>query len=283
MNLPVNIWYNIGLLNSGKHLPLIHCSSTQNNYMLRQPKEERSLKQNILLASSTAFVAGVTNVISIIAFFAFTANVTGHVANLAKEIMEQDYSSIEVFVLWLLLFFIGALIASFAIKSFEGKSNYRANAIPIVIEIIVLLFVAIYGNNFYSGTENEREIITGCILFAMGLQNGMVSTASGGLIKSTHLTGLFTDLGTELADYYHPKTPQPVELRNKLIIRVTVLGFYIVGGVIGAYFYNKYHFVVFYFLPVILLTVLTYDLIPVIMHRITRIFSTNTKTNKATS
>ncbi|MFD0792564.1 hypothetical protein ACFQZX_02985 [Mucilaginibacter litoreus] len=52
--------------------------------MLRQPKDKRTLKRNWMLASSTAFVAGVTDVCGLLALLAFTSNITWHVANLAK-------------------------------------------------------------------------------------------------------------------------------------------------------------------------------------------------------
>lgn len=243
--------------------------------MLRNTKSDRTLKENLMLASSTAFVAGVVNVAGVIAFFAFTSNITGHVANLAQNVVEKDFKDIYVFLAWLILFFSGAFISSFAINSFKHKSNYQAHAIPIVIEIAVLMFVAIYGNNFYKETDTEREIVIGCILFSMGVQNGMVSVISGGLIKSTHLTGLITDLGAEVAEWIHPKTDKTVDIKHKIYVRSTILSFYIIGGLFAGYFFNLYELRIFYVIPLILLTVLFYDLLPVILHRIVRVFTFN--------
>ena len=73
--------------------------------MLKAVKEQRTLKENLMLASSTAFVAGVTNVAGMLAFLAFTSNITGHVANLAKHIIEQNYRQMIIFLVWLLMFF----------------------------------------------------------------------------------------------------------------------------------------------------------------------------------
>ena len=78
--------------------------------MLKAIKEQRTLKQNLMLASSTAFVAGVTNVAGMLAFLAFTSNITGHVANLAKHIVEQNYHQMIIFLVWLMMFFAGAFI-----------------------------------------------------------------------------------------------------------------------------------------------------------------------------
>jgi uncharacterized membrane protein YoaK (UPF0700 family) len=118
----------------------------------------------------------------------------------------------------------------------------------------------------------EREAIIGAILFAMGLQNALVSAISGGLIKTSHLTGLFTDLGSDLADWLHPKTKATDAIKNKIIIRLTILSFYFMGGVAGGYFFDLYDFRIFYFIPVILLTILYYDLSPLALHRFMRMF-----------
>ncbi|MBD1364115.1 DUF1275 domain-containing protein [Mucilaginibacter sp. ZT4R22] len=240
--------------------------------MLRQPQKKRSLKQNLMLASSTAFVAGIIDVVGLLAFLAFTSNVTGHVANLAKNILQQDIRDILIFGFWLLMFMLGSFVSSFVVRSLKHISTYRAHSVPIIIEIIVLLFVALYGNNFYNETQNERRIVIAALLFAMGLQNGLVSNISGGLIKSTHLTGLFTDLGGELADWIHPRTEDTQIVKNKIYVRVTILTFFIFGGLVGGYFFNLYEFKVLYFVPVILLTILYYDMLPVLYHKIYQLF-----------
>src|SRR5207248_1430855 len=154
------------------------------------------------------------------------------------------------------------------IRSLSHRSNYYAHAVPIVMEIVVLLFVAIYGHNFYRETKTEREIVIGAMLFSMGLQNSMVSTLSGGLIKTSHLTGLFTDLGGDIAEWLHPQSKETVATKHRIYIRLTILGFYFLGGLAGGYFFNKYDFVVFYFIPAILLTILYYDLSPVALHKV---------------
>jgi uncharacterized membrane protein YoaK (UPF0700 family) len=236
--------------------------------MLRQSKEKRTLKHNLMLASSSAFVAGIIDVVGLIAFLAFTSNVTGHVATLAKHILQKNYSDIILFAAWLFMFMAGAFVSNFIVQSLKRKSVYKAHSAPIVLEIIVLLLVAIYGHNFYQETQQEREIVIGALLFAMGLQNGLVSNISGGLIKSTHLTGLFTDLGVELADWLHPNTHKSNEVKNKIYVRVTILAFFIFGGIVGGYLFNRYEFKVLYFVPVILLSILYYDLLPVFFHKI---------------
>jgi uncharacterized membrane protein YoaK (UPF0700 family) len=245
--------------------------------MLRRSKDKRTLKENLMLASSTAFVAGSTNVAGVIAFLAFTTNITGHVANLARHVAENNWHEMTLFFVWLLLFFLGAFISNFLIRSASNKSYYWAHSRPIIIEIIVLLFVAVYGDKFYAESQTEREIIICAIIFSMGLQNSMVSTVSGGLIKSSHLTGLFTDLGGDVSEWFHTIAKKREVVKNRIYVRLTILAFYFLGGLAGGYFFNAYGFVIFYFIPVILLTILYYDLSSVALHRLMRLFSSPEK------
>jgi uncharacterized membrane protein YoaK (UPF0700 family) len=241
--------------------------------MLRESKEDRTLKENLMLASSTALSSGITNVAGMIAFMSFTTNITGHVANLAKHIVDQNVGEIIVFLIWLLCFFAGAFIASFIVRSYKHTSYYKAHALPVILEMIVLLFVAIYGHNFYEETTFEREVVIGAIIFSMGLQNSLVSTVSGGLIKSSHLTGLFTDLGGDIAEWIHPRAEKSTAVKNKIYIRLTILGFYLIGAVLGGFLFNIFDFAIFYLVPVILTTILYYDISPLALHKLTRLFS----------
>lgn len=236
--------------------------------MLRKTQNSRTLKDNLMLASSTAFVAGAVNVTGLIAFFAFSSNVTGHVASLANNIALVDTEDVISFSLWLASFFLGAYVSSYIIKSYDNFSNYKAYSIPLIIEIIILTMIAVYCDFFYEKKHIEGEVIVGFMLFSMGLQNGMASIISGGLIKSTHLTGLITDLGAEIADYFHPKSDRPTLLKNKLFIRITILSFYIMGGVIFGYCFYLFRFEILYVIPVILMTILYYDVSSVYLNKL---------------
>jgi uncharacterized membrane protein YoaK (UPF0700 family) len=246
--------------------------------MLIQGKDQRTLKANLMLASSTALVAGIVNVAGVIAFLAFTTNITGHVALLARKVSAQDVGEIITVAIWLFMFFIGAFVSHFLVRSFDRENTYKAHALPILTEMVILLLVAIYGNHFFDGNDLEREIIIGAILFSMGLQNSLVSTISGGLIKSSHLTGLFTDVGADVAEWVHPHTPKTELVRNRLYVRFTVLGFYFIGALAGGYFFELYNFKVFYFIPVILLTILYYDLRGIAFNKLRRKFTADTDT-----
>ena len=64
----------------------------------------------------------------------------------------------------------------------------------------------------------------------MGLQNGMVSAYSGAVIRTTHVTGIFTDLGIYLG---HLLRGLPVD-RLRLRVCVLVATGFMLGSVVGA-------------------------------------------------
>lgn len=217
-----------------------------------------------MLAATTASASGITNVASVIAFFAFTSNVTGHVAIFAEELVKGHLHQVYIVMVWLILFLFGAFLANYLISSIVKKGRYLSHTAPILIEIMVLFVIAIYGHYYYEETLLETEYLVGGLLFCMGLQNGMVSTISGGIVKTTHVTGLFTDLGAEISQWVHPITPRSKVLKDRLTLRLTILGFYLAGGLVGGWFFLKYDFLAFFLVILILIFVAYYDMTRVI-------------------
>ncbi|BEU02444.1 membrane protein [Agarivorans sp. OAG1] len=65
---------------------------------------------------------------------------------------------------------------------------------------------------------------------ACGLQNALATTYSGAVVRTTHVTGIFTDLGIMLGAVLRG---DPFDKRRALLFSLIVLGF-ILGGTLGA-------------------------------------------------
>lgn len=227
--------------------------------MLAQATNNRTLKSNLLLASSTASTAGMTNVAGVLGCYAFTSNVTGHTAAFAEQLLLQNWEEMWVVLGWVLLFLFGAFLSHFLIRSFERKSVYFAHALPLAIVAVILAFVGWSGLTSTNESEAQTIFLASALVLAMGMQNSAVSVISGGGIKVTHLTGLFTDLGGELSEWIHPNTQKTAVLKQKLTLRFTILTFYLLGGILGGWFYLKLNFVAFFVISGVLLTIVFYD------------------------
>ena len=228
--------------------------------MLSQSAEERTFKSNLVLSSFTAFTAGMTNVAGIMACYTVTANVTGHTAAFAKHMLERNWFEMFIVLMWIFMFMLGAFIAHFFIRSFAYKGSYVAHALPIIFEALILLSVSVYGMLLFDETETETILITAMLLLSMGVQNSAVSVISGSGIKTSHLTGLLTDLGSDVSEWLHPKTPRPGSLKRKLQLRFTILFCYIIGALIGGILFLKISFITFSIITAVLLLIVLYDL-----------------------
>lgn len=227
--------------------------------MLRRFSNSRTLKDNIKLGALTAFSAGMVNIASLLIFFAFSSNVTGHYAILASEIVFGNYYQIAVVFGWIFLFFFGGFISNMIVINFNTKSKYLAHATPIVMEIICLLSVGFYGQYFYQETLTETEILMALMIFAMGLQNGLTASISNSAVKTTHLTGTTTDLGVLFAMFTKPKYRNNRQLRGKASLLSTIASAYVIGAVSAGFIYLHIGFKLFYVVSIFLVIVIFYD------------------------
>jgi uncharacterized membrane protein YoaK (UPF0700 family) len=84
----------------------------------------------------------------------------------------------------------------------------------------------------------------------MGLQNATITKVSQAEIRTTHMTGIVTDLGLELGRLlYWNRSPEADARhvvradRDKLAIHATILGLFFVGGVAGAWAFKHLGYV----------------------------------------
>ena len=227
--------------------------------MLRKYSNSRSLKDNLRLGVLTAFSAGMVNVASVIIFFAFASNVTGHYAILAQEISRGQWYQVAVVMGWILLFFLGSFASNFIVINLSRKNTYLAHASPLMLEIACLLGVGVYGQYAYQGTLVETEIMVAFMLFSMGLQNGLTASISNFSVKTTHLTGLTTDLGILVSMFTRKEYREDRVLVGKAKLLAAIASSYLTGGVLAGILYESLQFRVFYVVSVVIVFVILYD------------------------
>lgn len=228
--------------------------------MLRKYSNSRSLSDNIKLGTLSAFAAGMVNIGSLLLFFAFSSNITGHYAILASEIVKGNIYQVAVVFSWIALFFFGSFISNLFVIHINQKNSYLAHAIPLVLEIICLVSVGIYGEFFYKETLAETEILLALMLFAMGLQNGLTASISNFSVKTTHLTGTTTDLGILFSMFTKKefRTNEALIGRAKLLLYITAS--YLIGAITAGFTYVYLNFKMFYLASLVLVVIIIYDL-----------------------
>ena len=227
--------------------------------MLRHLGTKRTYAHNVKLASLLGITAGFVNAAGFLGFAVLTTNVTGHAALFAERIAFQDWAAARIVALWMSLFLSGAFISSFIVSGI-GRNQQYSYVIPILIEIVILLIVGLLGRQ-YNGDLIAKEFFAGSLLFAMGMQNSLVSMVSGSVVRTTHLTGTFTDLGIELGQLLRKKNEDRVQLNSRIKLRIAIILFFMSGALAGAYLFRLVNFYAFLVPVAILLSALFYDML----------------------
>ncbi|GGC32692.1 DUF1275 family protein [Parapedobacter defluvii] len=227
--------------------------------MLRHKGKGRTYSHNLKLASLLSGVAGMVNICGVLALGTLTTNVTGHFAYFAETLFLQDFSTALVFMIYILFFLLGAFVSGLLTESVTDRFH-TAYLMPLAVEIVILCAVTAFGEIYY-GTDRSPVVALACaLLFAMGLQNALVTRVSQSVVRTTHLTGLFTDLGIELAQrLIYRGTAERTRLRKSIFLKLMIIMGFFLGGIAGGYLYQYFQLRAL-LLPVgVLLFTLGYD------------------------
>lgn len=227
--------------------------------MFRHQGKTRTLSHNKKIASLLSFVAGIVNVAGFLSVQRLTTNVTGHFAFFIDEVFKRHFTESLIYFLYILFFFLGSFVSSLFIEIISKKNDRYIYVIPTLIESGILFAVAILGQH---NIATHYNFIAFTLLFAMGLQNSLVTRISGAIVRTTHLTGLFTDLGIELSQLFFYKTKEQNEkLTSTIRLRLRIILFFFIGGVLGGIFYTYWSLYVLLIPATVLLFGLYYDTI----------------------
>lgn len=204
--------------------------------MFRHHGKARNLKHNKKIATLLSFVAGMVNVAGYLSVQRLTTNVTGHFAFFIDEVFKLQFSKSAIYFLFFLFFLLGSFVSSFLIEISQRKKQNNVFFIPILIEVIILASIGLAGDFLIL---NNPNLIAVTLLFAMGLQNALVTRISGALVRTTHLTGLFTDLGIELSQLlFYTEIKQQEKLRSTIRLRFRIVIYFFLGGVLAGILYQ---------------------------------------------
>jgi uncharacterized membrane protein YoaK (UPF0700 family) len=225
--------------------------------MFRHKGKTRTLKHNLRIASLLSFVAGIVNVAGFIAVQRLTTNVTGHFAFFVDEIFKLNFWQGFIYFLYIFFFFLGSFASNLLVEIISKTSDKLIYIIPTIIESIILFLLAVFGQFLI---EKNPDLLACSLLFAMGLQNSLVTTISNATVRTTHLTGLFTDLGIELSQlFFYKQKDQKVKLYSSIKLRLTIITFFFLGGLLGGILYSTLKLHVLAIAAIVLIIGIIYD------------------------
>jgi uncharacterized membrane protein YoaK (UPF0700 family) len=197
-----------------------------------------------------AFVGGFVNSSGFVLIGTFTSHVTGNVGRLANDAAGGNYPAAAAALTMVLAFFAGAFGVSMIVESnlFGRPALSYALALATEAALLVVFTSLSYVTVAAHPRVNDAEALLLCA--AMGTQNALVTRLSGAVVRTTHLTGVVTDLGIESARWFRywrrslsQVTHVPLLLgkstaerpaTQKVLLLSTIASTFLIGAVLGA-------------------------------------------------
>ena len=195
---------------------------------------------DLLLAMILAFVAGAINAGGFLAIGQYTSHMTGIVSAIADHLVLGSFAIVGAGLAALLSFTAGAACSAVLINWGRRNARSKQYAYPLILEAALLLAFGILGSASHEA-PGFLVLAAPLLCFIMGLHHSTITKVSGARMRTTHLTGMVTDIGIELGKmaYWNRDTSRSDALKvradpQKLGILLKVLGMFFLGAVAGA-------------------------------------------------
>jgi uncharacterized membrane protein YoaK (UPF0700 family) len=201
---------------------------------------DRTKHLNRQLAWSLAFVAGAVNAGGYLAVELYTSHVTGAVAKISDQLVLGN-SALALEGVGIVCFFGTGAFFSTLLISYGRRHRFKSHyALSLMIEALLLVVFGLIGARL---SEIHGIFVPATVMllsFMMGMHNSMVTTISNAEVRTSHMTGIVTDLGIELGRLFYfnrsrdTRVPPIRANRDKLKLHSLILGSFFAGGLFGA-------------------------------------------------
>lgn len=202
--------------------------------------QHRTASTNRLLGALLAFNAGAINAGGFLVVGMYTSHMTGF-ASMISDMLVLGSFTVAIGATGALLAFVAGAACTAVLVNWARQNHLRSEyALPLLLEAGLLLVFGLLGATLNRQTPFAVPLTVLVLAFTMGLQNALVSKISASQIRTTHMTGVITDMGIELGKlFYWNQGARPPELqvranRIKLRLYAMLLGAFMAGGVVGA-------------------------------------------------
>jgi len=206
------------------------------------------------LVISLAWVAGFVNVVALFTCGQVVSHMTGNATSLGSSIAQSQWSVAALVTALLSAFFAGAFASGFAIELGRQRNWASIYVLPAALEIALLaLFAVGVQQHDIASPEHGARLwwMTVVATLSMGVQNATITRISSGVVRTTHLTGIVTDLGHESAQLAIVRwmfgrgvsAPAP-DLHGptfqRLFLLASILASFVFGSACGALMFLEY-------------------------------------------
>jgi len=208
---------------------------------------DRTVAANRQVGWLLAFVAGAINAGGFLAVRQYTSHVTGLVSSVADHLVLGEAQLVAAALAAVLAFLLGAMCCAVMVNFARRRALASEYALPLLLEALLILCFGLMGAWLarFEGLLIPATVALLC--FIMGLQNAVVTKLSNAVIRTTHMTGVVTDLGIELGKLLYWNrvkdiTPFVRADRERMRVLGGLLAAFVGGGVVGAYGFKRLGF-----------------------------------------
>jgi uncharacterized membrane protein YoaK (UPF0700 family) len=199
---------------------------------------QRTPETNRRLGAVLAFVAGAANAGGFLAVGQYTSHMTGVVSSVADHLVLGEWTLAAAALAALAAFIAGATFTAVLVNWGKRRALHSCYSLPLFIEAAFLLQFGLMGASLGTHTALLLPATVLLLCFIMGLQNAVITKISQAEIRTTHVTGLVTDLGIELGKALYPNfsADHPAVRANADRMRThgLLIGMFLFGGLMGA-------------------------------------------------
>ena len=199
---------------------------------------QRTAQNNMRLGVTLCFVAGATNAGGFLAVGQYTSHMSGIVSSVADNLVLGQVSLALAGLAAVLAFISGAMTTAWMVNWGLRRNLQSAYGRPLLLEALLLLVFGLFGAgiNVWAGFFAPLTVLLLC--FIMGLQNAVITKISHAEIRTTHMTGLITDMGIELGKLFYinrlTRENKVMANRQRLAIHFKLVGSFFIGALTGA-------------------------------------------------
>lgn len=219
------------------------------NFVARLTHPERTRTTNRQLGGVLAFVAGAVNAGGFLAVGQYTSHMTGAISSIADELVIGQLAVVGAACGVIVSFILGAMTTAIMINWGRRRKLHSQYALPLLAEAAFLLLFGVMGASIQLAHGFFVPATVLLLSFVMGLQNAIITKASQAEVRTTHMTGIVTDIGIELGRLlYRNRAEGQLDIdmpeidRDKLLIHTAILGLFLIGGICGAFAFRRFGF-----------------------------------------
>lgn len=181
-------------------------------------------------AFTLALLAGCINVVGLLGFqHQAVSHLSGTTTLVGTELFAFSKDSLHLIAI-LLSFVLGSMISGVLLSGSSIKLGRHYDSL-LIIEALLLI-----GSVYF--LQEQSSLGHYFASAACGLQNALATKYSGAVVRTTHMTGIFTDLGIMFGAALRKEA---FDSRKFILFSVIIMGF-ILGGTLGTFLFGAFQF-----------------------------------------